>query len=856
MSLSELSKQRIRPLLELNDRLRSLAANEEDINMSSIIVVGDQSHGKSSVVESLSGIKLPRGEGIVTRLPLVLMLRQLTNPDVSGEYAEISAAQAPTFHGRVELEKIAQEVETITEVLAGGGTDVQDKEVEITVYRKDQDDLTIIDLPGMTRVALKGQHSGIEKTITDMYRRYMTKPETVMLNVVQSTVDITTSQSLKLSLEHDPQGTRTLLCLSKVDQRVAEDGSLGLDDVVKRISSNMKIDMDNIYLVRNRSQGEIEAEMSHKEAFSRETQFFESCKELQKVPSSMKGSRALSSRLVQLQAERVQSVFPEVAKKIKERRIELLAEVRELEGKAGVKSEWDAKSSVMKMVNTFSFRLRNIAGVAGEDMEVLEEHLRLKNFTNHKLYPSHFQVEMDLSEKEMVLFRKEDKKSPGYVASPPKSIFSKDYASICHGIHFAMKVKGPAGDVCGCVYYADSESTQIESIETYMNFSVTSHNGKTLKDEGLSYTFTEVPSEHGKGELLEGIDNAVRIVLTVVIKKITFKDIRNEPPVSIRTNFYYHRKAFTKTMSSLYDDAYFFQKSYAEFIKVQMAKYCGEDVFPSDIEHQAGRVLVKHLLIPLPGLIKGLLEKVNNDISEATTQLFESVFNGYPVALRAVLQITETVLAEANTRLEDALEDTLEFEMTLFTENDHYFRATMKKIEEALDLTDDEGEMPPILFIKASTDILNLKKLGILKSSKNRSVKEERVFKLQVKLYSYWKVVRKRLVDWILMCVRSHLIKRVFCKMGKYSLAENLSEQILRLGESHGYQKLLLRSNETRARYEVVKKRLAALDEAYQLLVSSELQDEPSSEKGSASHTTCSAKGRREEWEWLDSDFL
>ena len=48
-------------LLQLNDRLRGILWNISDINVSTIIVVGDQSHGKTSVIERLTAISLPRG---------------------------------------------------------------------------------------------------------------------------------------------------------------------------------------------------------------------------------------------------------------------------------------------------------------------------------------------------------------------------------------------------------------------------------------------------------------------------------------------------------------------------------------------------------------------------------------------------------------------------------------------------------------------------------------------------------------------------------------------------------------------------------------------------------------------------
>ena len=67
--------EKIRPILDVIDSLRKLGISSEGVRLPTIVVVGDQSHGKSSVLESLAGIDLPRGTGVVTRVPLTLRLQ-------------------------------------------------------------------------------------------------------------------------------------------------------------------------------------------------------------------------------------------------------------------------------------------------------------------------------------------------------------------------------------------------------------------------------------------------------------------------------------------------------------------------------------------------------------------------------------------------------------------------------------------------------------------------------------------------------------------------------------------------------------------------------------------------------------
>ncbi|BFG20499.1 hypothetical protein CerSpe_067730 [Prunus speciosa] len=72
---------KIRPMLDAIDNLRILMVMEEGIQLPTIVVVGDQSSGKSSVLESLAGISLPRGQGICTRVPLIMRLQHHSDPE-------------------------------------------------------------------------------------------------------------------------------------------------------------------------------------------------------------------------------------------------------------------------------------------------------------------------------------------------------------------------------------------------------------------------------------------------------------------------------------------------------------------------------------------------------------------------------------------------------------------------------------------------------------------------------------------------------------------------------------------------------------------------------------------------------
>ena len=211
--LATLTKAHVRPLIDLNDQVNQLTSRESEINSTRIVVQGDQSHGKSSLLEALSGVDLPRGDDIKTRVPLIMQLRSCEDADQ--EHAFISRKGAEPE--RIALSEVAAKVDEFTEAIAGGSKGVKDEPIELKVFRRDQDDLTLIDLPGITRVGREGQGDGkqLEALILGMCKRYSAPPESVILNVVSAMVDFSTSASLQLSQELDPEGRRTLLCVTK-----------------------------------------------------------------------------------------------------------------------------------------------------------------------------------------------------------------------------------------------------------------------------------------------------------------------------------------------------------------------------------------------------------------------------------------------------------------------------------------------------------------------------------------------------------------------------------------------------------------------------------------------------------------
>ncbi|EGW06047.1 Interferon-induced GTP-binding protein Mx2 [Cricetulus griseus] len=261
-------EEKVRPCIDLIDSLRALGV-EQDLALPAIAVIGDQSSGKSSVLEALSGVALPRGSGIVTRCPLVLKLRKL-------EQGEQWRGKVSYEDNEVELcdpSEVEDEVNKAQNLIAGIGLGISDKLISLEVSSPNVPDLTLIDLPGITRVAVGNQPADIGYQIKRLIKTYIQKQETINLVVVPSNVDIATTEALSMAQGGGPEGDRTIgleRILTKPDlvDRGTEDKVI---DVVRNLVYHLK---KGYMVVKCRGQHDIQEQLSLTEALEKEQAFF------------------------------------------------------------------------------------------------------------------------------------------------------------------------------------------------------------------------------------------------------------------------------------------------------------------------------------------------------------------------------------------------------------------------------------------------------------------------------------------------------------------------------------------------------------------------------------------------------
>merc|ERR1719188_771046 len=118
-----------------------------------------------------------------------------------------------------DFDEVRKEIERQTDEVAGKNKGIVNDPIVLTVYATDAPDLTMVDLPGITRVPMSGtdQVEDIEKVTRDMTLHYIQDPRTIILAVIPANQDVAVADALQLAKRVDPQGMRSIGVITKID---------------------------------------------------------------------------------------------------------------------------------------------------------------------------------------------------------------------------------------------------------------------------------------------------------------------------------------------------------------------------------------------------------------------------------------------------------------------------------------------------------------------------------------------------------------------------------------------------------------------------------------------------------------
>ncbi|XP_011701163.1 PREDICTED: dynamin-1-like protein isoform X2 [Wasmannia auropunctata] len=286
------------------------------LQLPQIVVLGTQSSGKSSVIESLVGRSfLPRGTGIVTRRPLILQLVYTPRDDREHRSAENGTLDLEEWgmflHTKNRIYKdfddIRAEIEAETDRMAGANKGICPEPINLKIFSTSVVNLTLIDLPGITKVPVGDQPEDIESQIRELVLKYICSPNSIILAVVTANTDMATSESLKLSKDVDPDGRRTLAVVTKLD--LMDAGTDAIDILCGRV---IPVKLGIIGVV-NRSQQDIMNNKSIQEALKDEATFLQ-----RKYPTlaNRNGTPYLAKTLNRLLMQHIRDCLPELKNRV------------------------------------------------------------------------------------------------------------------------------------------------------------------------------------------------------------------------------------------------------------------------------------------------------------------------------------------------------------------------------------------------------------------------------------------------------------------------------------------------------------------------------------------------------------
>ena len=317
------------------------------VNLPQLVVCGDQSAGKSSVLEGVTGLPFPRQDGLCTKFPTEIIL-QHTDGERDINASIISSANS-TSENQDALQRFSRRLADFTELpsviaevggLMGvrgyggnvGGPAFSEDVLRIEVSGPVKLHLTVVDLPGIIVNPNEEQNDEDVKTVHRLVDKYVASPRTIILAVVQAGNDIANQPIIQKSRSVDKAGQRTVGIITKPD--LINKGTEKRIALLAKNQDTTKLKL-GYFLVKNPTPTELEEGISQEQRQISELSYFQS--EPWKSTALSKdrvGVLALRDFLQTLLDQHIEREMPKVREEIKkllsqtEQEMDLLGESR------------------------------------------------------------------------------------------------------------------------------------------------------------------------------------------------------------------------------------------------------------------------------------------------------------------------------------------------------------------------------------------------------------------------------------------------------------------------------------------------------------------------------------------------
>ncbi|PVH90779.1 hypothetical protein DM02DRAFT_647505 [Periconia macrospinosa] len=335
-------------LLEKIDKLFACNAGEY-VDLPQLVVVGDQSSGKSSVLEGLTGLPFPRDSGLCTRFATHITFRRSGKAKITvsiipnkmspqdrqerlrnWSITPLQSLDAASFRDIMEQVTTAMEIGSEAEHFR---RTFSEDVLRLEVSGPTQEHFSIIDVPGIFKRTTQGITTKEDIALVDrIVHGYMSNPRSVMLIVIPCNVDIATQEILERAEDLDTEGIRTLGVLTKPE--LIDQGSEGA--AVDLLEGRKHRLLLGWHLLRNPGQSDLNASRCR---HTIEEEFFTKVAPWNGLDKGKVGVQTLRIRLQAILEDHIRREFSKVRREISERLKKAEKQLRDLGPKRQTQGE-------------------------------------------------------------------------------------------------------------------------------------------------------------------------------------------------------------------------------------------------------------------------------------------------------------------------------------------------------------------------------------------------------------------------------------------------------------------------------------------------------------------------------------
>ena len=524
----------------------------------------------------------------------------------------------------------------------------------------------------------------------------MKPEETVLLNIVNASVDFTTSESLKMSHDFDPNGERTVLIVTKIDR-----AEPGLKDKVMQASKNLKLPPGRVFCVKNRSQKENDEGWDLVRARAEEQMWFKTHDELVGIPDGAKGVSSLSNALVELQAARIRATLTKASDQI-------IVMIGELEGelaRLSVAPESEAACWIL-LQQELGVGLRELSAQLtgrsmGTAMELDAASLYvpscsltipdLKALRAKCKFGREGEVEGDRVEAEggievyVQVYPKFNENGLEY--SPPPGTGAGRNSEDCVGAFFHVIVP---------------EHIESANVEWTLK-AVNTETGKEIASEDYDHTFVNTgPNSNTGFGCREFIKSPVLLATLTGVNfcasEISIGDLKYKAPDKghekadelLCAELHASEEAFVESVRGLYSNSYLFSCAFRGLIKSETDRRLGAAGLPGAIAPEPPVAVINHLLDKFPPLIEEYINDVFKIVERHCRASLVARFDKFAALRSTVNNATTSALSSGREDAERFTKRMIKLERRPLTKN-HYYMSTVQSLRAKV-LADDKAD--------------------------------------------------------------------------------------------------------------------------------------------------------------------